>query len=406
MRIKFILKALILSMLVLSSYAGSWSQAALQYEQLIAGKKYLAQVSLLRPETYFIENHATNPGKLLTVNLPEMGLDNVAMKVVSIKHYPGIAIKESDAIRYKQIDEIDWANKANRPVTATFARYAEKVYTYKFKNLKTGVVTSINSTPNHPFYVVNKGDYEKISNITADDELLSQTGEKVKLLCDKAHNNCGIRYNKDNKPTLVYNFEVYQEHHYFAGQKSNNLLVHNGCLTPEKTNWLEANTKTTIRRERDPDSGIVNYETSTRPKGYYLNDYIALDTIYKPNNMKYGGKNILEVDLVERAGDTGGVYASDLFTWQNQQLQSKFGVTLSPDIILGNHITNPGTKRALGLLINNKFLSRHMVTPIMKRTPLGKMGVRVANDFGRDIDYFSPYINSYNRAGFMVYLKN
>ncbi len=210
------------------SYAGSWLQAKLQYYQLIAGKKYLAQMSLLRPETYFIENHATSPDKLLTVNLPEMGIDNIEMKVVSIKPYPGIAIKESGVIGYKQIDEIDWANKANRPVTATFARYAEEVYTYKFKNVKTGAVTSINSTPNHPFYVVNKGDYIAISKVSANDELLSQTGEKVKLMCDKAHDNCGIRYNKDNKPMQVYNFEVYQQHRYFVGG-FNNVLVHNIC---------------------------------------------------------------------------------------------------------------------------------------------------------------------------------
>lgn len=223
-----------------------WQQADLQYKQKVDGKDYIVKITLLRPESYFTENKVENVGDKLTVNLPEMGLDNVAMKVISLKPFKGIQMKESNTSVYRQIDEVNWDNNPKRPVTATFARYAKEVYTYKFRDSKTGEISTINATPNHPFYVLNKHDYVSISKVTADDELLSEAGDKVKLVClDNQHSNCGVKYNKDNKPTLVYNFEIYQQHRYFVGDDGSKqlILIHNNCLFDTAKHAVEETNK-------------------------------------------------------------------------------------------------------------------------------------------------------------------
>jgi hypothetical protein len=146
-------------------------------------------------------------------------------------------------VGYKQIDEIDWSHRGERPVTGTFAKYAKEVYTYKFRDSKTGNISSINATLNHQFYVINKHGYIPISDVTSNDDLLSETGEAVKLVCnDGRQSNCGIKYNTNNTPTMVYNMEVYQQHRYYVADnfsENTAILVHNICMNMSGTANIE-----------------------------------------------------------------------------------------------------------------------------------------------------------------------
>jgi hypothetical protein len=227
-----------------------WQQVNLTYTQQINNESYLAQVTLLRDREYFTQNNVSKIGDTLVVNMPEIGLDNIAMEVIAIKPYKGIATKYTKGnTKYSQLDEINWDDKKYSPVTATFKRYAEIVNTYTFVNTKTNKVSKINSTPNHPFYVVNKKRYIPIEYITPDDILLSQNKQIVKLNCpnySQTH-SCRVRYNVDNKPTVVYNFEVYNKHRYYVSNDTlQSILVHNNYFDEfnqdfgndiERTSW-------------------------------------------------------------------------------------------------------------------------------------------------------------------------
>ena len=116
--------------------------------------------------------------------------------------------------------------KDAHPVTAVFIRHAEGVKTYRFKNLKTGIINTINATDNHPFYLGNKGVFVPISRVSTSDVLITDTGQPVRLICaNKNRNICGVPYNKGRLST-VYNIEVDTTHTYFVGESSH-ILVHN-----------------------------------------------------------------------------------------------------------------------------------------------------------------------------------
>ena len=117
------------------------------------------------------------------------------------------------------------ALKNTNRVTGIFKRYALNVKQYAFKNVRTGKVTRINATPNHPFYVLNKKKFIPVSQISPVDTLLSDKRQRIHMLCHKKQ-SCGVTLNK-GYPTLVYNLEVHGGHTYFISAED--ILVHNNC---------------------------------------------------------------------------------------------------------------------------------------------------------------------------------
>ena len=116
--------------------------------------------------------------------------------------------------------------KNTHPVTALFIRHERCVKKYKFKNMETGIINTVNATANHPFYVKNKKKFLPLNRITASDTLLTDTGQPVRLICHKrSKKHCGTPYRKC-KTTTVYNIETYPNHTYFVG-KNYPVLVHN-----------------------------------------------------------------------------------------------------------------------------------------------------------------------------------
>ena len=118
------------------------------------------------------------------------------------------------------------------PATVLFIRHAHNVRTYRFKNLQTGTISTMNSTDNHPFYSIGKRAFISIDSVSGSDRLITETGQPVRLICSKKNtNHCGIPY-RNNQLTTVYNLETYPKHTYFAGGK-NHILVHN-CSYSER----------------------------------------------------------------------------------------------------------------------------------------------------------------------------
>ena len=117
----------------------------------------------------------------------------------------------------------------NRPlVKALFVRHALNVKAYQFKNLRTGSISTIKATDNHPFYLENKKAFVPIGRVSSSDRLITATGQAVKLVCPEGgKKHCGVA-SANASPVLVYNMEIYPKHTYFVGAGSQ-ILVHNGC---------------------------------------------------------------------------------------------------------------------------------------------------------------------------------
>ncbi|WP_440994393.1 polymorphic toxin-type HINT domain-containing protein [Cysteiniphilum litorale] len=193
----------------------SWKQVELKYSDIIDGKAYPAEIKLLRPIQWLEENGIDQVGKRAVFSLPEFGIDQVEVTVTDITD--------------TRVDtkDIDWHMGKTKIVIGTFKRYAQDVRTYAFKDEK-GNIEQINATPNHPFYVVNQQAYVAIDDIEDRNELISQSGQKVRLVCfDVNQKSCGKRVS-NQVPVMVYNIEVVAQHIYYVGKY--NTLVHNtGC---------------------------------------------------------------------------------------------------------------------------------------------------------------------------------
>ena len=119
------------------------------------------------------------------------------------------------------------AGQSKGIVTGKFKRYAADVRQYTFKTIKTGIISTVNSTPEHLFYVKNRHRFMPITDISPRDRLITASGEPVALLCHpRQKTHCGVSVNS-GLPAPVFNFEVYRRHVYFVGDAA--VTVHNIC---------------------------------------------------------------------------------------------------------------------------------------------------------------------------------
>ena len=198
----------------------TWKKVDLSYIDQINGKAYPAQIQLLRPITWLQKHNMDQVGNKVTLSIPEFGIDNIYATVNKVA-----------SVQLNTVN-IDWSKTKSRPVIGKFKRYASDVRTYRFKDSE-GHIETINATPNHPFYVQNKQAFMPISQVSATDQLLMQSGEQVHLICESGKKkSCGKQYNHNSEPVVVYNLEVYRKHTYYVGQRK--ILVHNvyGAAAP------------------------------------------------------------------------------------------------------------------------------------------------------------------------------
>ena len=118
------------------------------------------------------------------------------------------------------------AYKGRNIVTGLFMQHTVNVRRYTFKDITTGKTGTINATANHPFYVKNRSAFIPIEKVTNSDNLITETGQSVKLICpENRKNHCGLPYG-DGQPRPVYNLQIAHRHTYFVG-KNYKILVHN-----------------------------------------------------------------------------------------------------------------------------------------------------------------------------------
>ena len=211
----------------------AWNEVDLSYTDIIKGKSYLAEIKLLRPIKWLKAKGMDKIGNKVALSIPEFGVVNVQATVTAIKPTK------------LDTSKTDWSKMDSRPVISTFKRYAPVVKTYTFQDLTSGKMSTINATPNHPFYVKNKDAFIPIENVVPTDKLVNSSGQTIKLICDKGtSSHCGKLYNIGGKPIPVYNLEVYQRHVYFVGNES--ILVHNVYSCTEEGCTYSATQKGTL----------------------------------------------------------------------------------------------------------------------------------------------------------------
>ena len=160
----------------------------------------------------------------------KMGFLSLTMDEFGIKNVHGY-IKKIQSISLDTFS-IHKKNGKERPVIGKFIRHVNDVRKYRFKNRTTGKISTVFSTPNHPFYVKNKGMFIPIETISPEDEMLQKDGQIMKMICSTPHGTgCGAH--SGESMVSVYNLEIAQKHTYFVGQDF--ILVHNQCRRHPET---------------------------------------------------------------------------------------------------------------------------------------------------------------------------
>ena len=212
----------------------------------------------------------------------EFGIKAVKAHIATVKDFSGrISIHNNYSVHNNHLAHNNHLVQNNYRgtdlVTGTFTRYTTNIKTYLFKSAKAHSLSSINATPEHAFYTVNRRAFIPISKITPMDTLINSQGEKLRLVCSNGRvRNCGTPYGH-RQLMPVYNLEVNRSHHYFAGK--NHILVHNGCFDDYLRNHLEG------KSPKEAAEFIVAH----------VNKYIR----YSSTKIRVASKNKDEIDFVD-----------------------------------------------------------------------------------------------------------
>ncbi len=137
----------------------------------------------------------------------------------------------------------------------------------------------IETTPTHPFWVIEKG-WVAAGDIEA--------GDKVYLYSGEGREVKEVRFEYLDTPIKVYNFEVEDWHTYFVSEQD--VFVHNSCKGKGTSK-----TQKPIGKEFDPKGKTVQEgidPNTLKP----VKDLDTLDPIRQKNAIKYAGDKPIIVD--------------------------------------------------------------------------------------------------------------
>ncbi|QDU08161.1 polymorphic toxin-type HINT domain-containing protein [Gimesia aquarii] len=232
----------------------------------------LANVSLLRPNHWLTQQSATVGGTVY-ISVPECGIDGNAT-VLSIEACPPIAANPGPGFQV---------------VTGTFQHQAAKILDIAVE----GESKPISTTPNHPFWSVDRQEFVRADSLTVGERLQSLNGITTVM-----------KISPRGPPEPVYNLEVQVKHTYYVADSG--VLVHNGknCGVGESV------------YQHTDDAGNVNYigitnNLKTRSGAHRL-DASKTGTTMKPitNKLTHDQARTIEAKLIRqrlRAARTKGL---------------------------------------------------------------------------------------------------
>ena len=159
----------------------------------------LADVSLLRPD-HWLQQQAATVGGTVYISVPECGIDGNA-NVLAIEDCPPIATNPGPGFQI---------------VTGTFQHQAAKILDIAVD----GESKPIGTTPNHPFWSVDRQEFVRADSLSVGEQLQTLKGiARVTSITPRG------------PPEPVYNLEVQVKHTYYVADTG--VLVHNGGLCPK-----------------------------------------------------------------------------------------------------------------------------------------------------------------------------
>ena len=192
---------------------------------------------------------------------------------------------ENNFVPIEQIQQGDlvWAEnpetgeKSLKPVVATFVRE-----TYEFVHIQVDG-QNITTTPEHPFWVSQKG-WTDATNLRVGDYLVLQNGKSA-IIEFVQHESLEI-------PAIVYNFEVEDFHTYYVTDSA--VLVHNKCGMGNFRTLKETTIKgykVSMDLERG-GSGLLNIHLKVNKTKYFWNGKQFVSSAGKaiPNLLKNNAK--------------------------------------------------------------------------------------------------------------------
>ena len=172
-------------------------------------------ITLLRPASVIkLWQQQQRTKGYLPFSMKEFGIINVHAHITGVNEYTPVIKNNitSDSIH----------------VTGKFIRYTPEVNHYRIKDRKTNIISFINATPNHPFYVINEHKFIPISMILSSDSLVTLSNHQAYLVHQNNNNHSYGINDKKNTLSRVYNIEIEKKHVYFISKL--NILVHNPCI--------------------------------------------------------------------------------------------------------------------------------------------------------------------------------
>ena len=234
-------------------------------------------ISLLRPLHIIREwQRQQNKTGFLSLTINESGIKNAHVYIEKIQSIP------------PYLPSVHGQSSKEGCVTGRFIRHAVNVNRYQFMDQTTGQVSSVWSTPNHPFYVKNRHEFIPVNQISSTDLLISENGDTVTLDSLATLKNTGQI--KKILPRIVYNIELDRRHMYFVGMHK--ILVHNICLK-EYFEFLQEN-GFVYPQKGSPDKEPVSIQFDLSNKehirilsSYSKSDKKSLSDLKSTNNIPY-----------------------------------------------------------------------------------------------------------------------
>ena len=166
-----------------------------------------------------------------------------------------VPIEKVEVGDYVYSENVITGEKGLKKVISKFERTTREIVSIDINGEK------LNTTPEHPVYVLDRG-WVKAKDLCIHD--------KVKLANEQIDCITGIQHKKYKNDIIVYNFEVDDFHTYYVGEKS--VLVHNAACGLNNLRTLKETTikgyKVSMDLERG-GSGLINIHIKVNNTKYY-----------------------------------------------------------------------------------------------------------------------------------------
>lgn len=202
-----------------------------------------------RPKEWFERRGLTKTGDRAYFHLPEVGISGTAT----------LAAVRPTVINTGETRALNREGIVDRPVIATFRRYAPVTSDYHFSD-----GSKIGATAEHPFFSVERNRYIAVGELLPGEQVMTAGQKVVRFIAGKQR----------DRGETVYNFEVWRAHNYFVGGAGEKvwLLVHNSYPNIiQLEDWLQ----NPMINGRKPLNFSKRGQTLTTNSGYrvHINEY-------------------------------------------------------------------------------------------------------------------------------------